>query len=634
MSIAHSPARVSGNRHVEFRHPISTFQKANPSTSFGDLPQPLEAANKVSAGYIETLHIGLQSFLTALSQKCLTAYSVYHYYNLKSREMSLHPHQIPTSVKKLKLILQPLDEVKESEGYKALQSELDVEMDTIHRKLTEKYVKPLDTMNSKAHLKRFQLAVCHLLRNATKGFMAQLDIKNYDVDTAVIDFLAQAPMDLFSSSLPKDLPSILWLYKEAHDEIAQLPFPSNSDGNIRDIITHINNNTQPTPVDTVSIRPQAGTDRQAPSPSIASTLTGSDEPPNANDNANTEAPSNLSNHTPRTQRLSLTEPVADSEGTRQRITPGTATQSLQLDGSTPLPPYPSVEETTRPEGSPPEAANGILGTPFTPAATLLNRFSYSPLPGENEGEVNPEDPTPQNNFTSQELSEKDLESITMAVEQDKLRKMIHKLYIYTVQLPIKEFHSIINQRDELQRIKRITTPALQSCLTTKVAATIQAERPADRPVLAGLIREETEKTTASLRQQLKSATDQLDYVRKQQALILSNTHINNSKQRSRKHSKNSMSGNNNEVQAGSTGNGTLTVAAATSTSAPSSASTVSLQSLPQPHSSGTRKRKQHPHSDPSRGLNSTVAVDNVTAARRRKNKKSWQRPKPQRNEQS
>ncbi len=39
--------------------------------------------------------------------------------NLRSRPI----HHIPTSIKKLKLTLQPLDEVKESEGVKALQSE-------------------------------------------------------------------------------------------------------------------------------------------------------------------------------------------------------------------------------------------------------------------------------------------------------------------------------------------------------------------------------------------------------------------------------------------------------------------------------------------------------------------------------
>lgn len=621
LSNIRSPAKEARTRRVEFQHPISTFQPASTSTTIsGDLPQPLEAANAVNAGYIATLHIGLQAFLTTLTQKCLTTYSVYHHHKVRTKELRSQSHKIPMSVKKLKLILQPLDEVKESEGYKALQTDLDIEMEALHRKLTDKYITPLDAMNSDAHLKRFHISVCQLLRNAAKVFIAQLDIKNYDADTAVIDLLAQSPVDLLSSPLPMDLYSLLWLYKEAHEELQNLPFPSTRDDKLEDIINNINNKKQPTPANETTTHPQMSDtvrvtrDGQSPSSSITGTL----------DSNGIMTPGEEPVIEPSTQT---------DEGQLMQITPGTDTQSARSESHLTLPPLPNVELIgRRPEGPPPPQPAGIRGTSFTPASALLNRFSQSPFNSDDESRRDPYD-SPTHNFTSQELSEMDLESITIAVEHNKLRKMILKLYTHTVKLPIDEFHSTITRRDELKRIRKITTPTMQTCLSTRVVATIQSERPADRPVLAGLIREETEKTTALLRQQLKSATDQLEHVRQQQERINEHyTHTSHSKQQSRQQ-KNFKGGNNKKKQSGSTGNGISTVAATTSTSAPKQALSVSPSQHPKPQAnSGWGRNRQRPTQ--ATGPSSVEAVDNATAARKRKGNKSWQRSKSQRNEQN
>ena len=224
-----------------------TFPKASPppTNNSGDLllPQPLEFANTIAAGYIATLHTELQSFLTTLAEECLLTYAVYH----NNKETILNTaHKIPTSLRNVKLVLQPLPKVNESEGFKALQSKLDIEIGTFHQKLLDKYIKPLDTMNSDALLKRFHIAVCQLLRSATKGFIAQLDIRNYDADMAMVDLLALSPADLLlSHPLPEDLESLLRLYKEAHDDITILPVPTHDrdDYMIRDIINNININT-------------------------------------------------------------------------------------------------------------------------------------------------------------------------------------------------------------------------------------------------------------------------------------------------------------------------------------------------------------------------------------------------------
>jgi hypothetical protein len=141
---------------------------------------------------------------------------------VKTKDLILHPLKIPPSVKALKLILQPLDELRESEGYQALQSDLNCEMELLHRKLVEKYVKPLNLMNSDAYLKRVHLAICALLRNASKAFIAQLNLINYSADEALIDLLASTPKDILTFPLPLDAASFLTLYKEANEDITQL----------------------------------------------------------------------------------------------------------------------------------------------------------------------------------------------------------------------------------------------------------------------------------------------------------------------------------------------------------------------------------------------------------------------------
>lgn len=191
---------------------------------------------------------------------------------------------------------------------------------------------------------------------------------------------------------------------EDHDEIVQLLFPSNgNDKIIQDIINYTNNKKQPTLIDIVDTQPQTkniaqvGTDGQSPPPSIIDTL-GSAENPNPNDNSNKEAPSHWD------KRI------------HQRITPGTATQSTQLDGQPLLPPYQSVKETSRPNGPPPALAiYGIHGTAFTSKATLVNRFSYSTLWDGEATSVG----LPSHNFTSQEWSKMDLELTWAWMEKAK-----------------------------------------------------------------------------------------------------------------------------------------------------------------------------------------------------------------------
>ena len=87
-----------------------------------ELLTPLSAATAIASCYIATLHIGLTTFLNAIMDQCLKAYLVYFHTSAKHNEMRLSPTHVPSSIKRIKLTLQPLDEVKESKDYRALQT--------------------------------------------------------------------------------------------------------------------------------------------------------------------------------------------------------------------------------------------------------------------------------------------------------------------------------------------------------------------------------------------------------------------------------------------------------------------------------------------------------------------------------
>lgn len=677
LSNLRQPAKESGTRRVGFQHPISTSQTAShPTNTTADLPLPLEAAKLVSAGHITTLHIGLQSFLLSLTQSCLAAYSTYHNHNVKTKDLILHPLKIPPSVKALKLILQPLDELRESEGYQALQSDLNCEMELLHRKLVDKYIKPLNLMNSDAYLKRVQLAICALLRNASKAFIAQLNIINYSADEALIDLLASTPTDILTFPLPLDATSFLTLYKEANEDITQLPLPTEKNNpELEDIISKINSGhtiLPPPPADREAQMPNPNTlrvnrDGQSPSSSITTNSQNGDPPQatglsiltstTSTTPSNRTTPHQSMDHnatavTPGTAPppLRVIQSPYAMRTNRQLITPGTETSVIT---ETTLPP--TTEATATHPGGHPPPFTGIRGTDFVPATsvmatqltqTLLDNLeqSCSPIP---RNESTPPDPNVSPNFSSQpELSELDLESITITTKKYELLMMLRKLYKQSIQLPIQEFHSTVTTREELQRIRQITTPILQNNLSAKVASKIQAERPADRPVLVGLIREENEKSLASLRQQLKSTADRLELMQQQQTHN-SNTNIHHSQQiRTHRSTKNSRGGNTNKGRTGRQGASTVVAESLpsnpmSSTPSPSPPDQTwgrkrtfvgqsSTPSTTPPDQTWGRKRPFVGQSKPNE-QNSTTAENNDSSTHRRRNNKQWKRSKRHQN---
>jgi hypothetical protein len=588
-----------------------------------------------------TLHSGLTTFLSTLSRASLTAYSEYHQNTLKNREANLTPHHIPTSVKKLKLVLQPLDELKGSEGFKALQDELDADLAIFHRKLTDKFVTPLNKMNENAYLKRFHISIYQYLRKATQGFIAQLDICNYSEDQAVVDFLTTAsPTDLALPPRPLDLKQHLQLYKEANSEVSILPLPTKRDTNIDNIINGINNTTREQQTVNQLPPPVEGINTTVGSP--ASSLSGTNS---GNQNALAQQV-NTEDFAIRTPRNGVV-PIADTDHLSTHTITNTNTNINNIitphSGSAMSLP-PNLGQLTRPIDPPPRSMltqqdltphAGIRGTEFQTAATALaqNLENLSPLRDTNETENQANNGNCTEILTQHDhdeaLLELDLASITNDANQAKLIPMIQQLLLNTIKLPITEYHSSLVRRDELIRIRRITTSSLKSSLTSKVASKIQAERPADRPVLAGLIREESEKNTLDLRRQLKSATDQLEHVRQQQSSILNQLNLKRAPDTHRQHSNNSKKrgGSNkkhkNNTWSRSVDNDDSTVAAET-------LPTTQNSTVPPPQSQQNNRQQQQwgrprPHPSQLSAGDSHTAADNATAAARRsKNKKRTQ----------
>ena len=139
--------------------------------------------------------------------------------------MCLNIAHVPSSIKRIKLTLQPLEEVKASEDYKALHTRLAVETETLHRKWAHDYAHVVDSWNCKALFQRFHTQVCRLLHKAAAGFIAQLGVQNYTASEAIIDFIGTKSNTALQPPLPLDRTNLLQIYKDANN-ILLLPKPT------------------------------------------------------------------------------------------------------------------------------------------------------------------------------------------------------------------------------------------------------------------------------------------------------------------------------------------------------------------------------------------------------------------------
>ena len=221
------------------------FNKASPSNEVTEkaIPPtggktPLEAAMAAANTYVETLHKKLQPFLTDLIRQVLKDMSAFHYKNEKLEEMVATPEYVPAVCRTVGMKLQAVSEVTKSTGFKALEDELAEAIEATRREWATRFVLPVFDMNVKALRRRFQLSLCRLLSSAAKGFIAQVGTEGYDATVAIMDLFAMHGDEVIASLnvTPREF---LTLLKETTGATI-IPSPSVGQHSLSELLHQVN----------------------------------------------------------------------------------------------------------------------------------------------------------------------------------------------------------------------------------------------------------------------------------------------------------------------------------------------------------------------------------------------------------
>ncbi len=121
---------------------------------------PLKAALVLKAILIESLSIASRPFLTPLAKSALRKFATFFFAEEKARGKKSDPTYLPSSVKKLVIILQAMLEVQESQGFKTLHNKLTVDLEKFHNMITKEYVLKVSNSNVAANKTRYHVAIC------------------------------------------------------------------------------------------------------------------------------------------------------------------------------------------------------------------------------------------------------------------------------------------------------------------------------------------------------------------------------------------------------------------------------------------------------------------------------------------
>jgi hypothetical protein len=114
--------------------------------------------------------------------------------------------------------------------------------------------------------------------------------------------------------------------------------------------------------------------------------------------------------------------------------------------------------------------------------------------------------------------------VNLLFTQQTIITLLFDLITNTIIHPVATYNLTITHQEELLRIKRVTTSSTLTLAAGKVAAKLQTEKPTERPVLSGLIQEETTRSTAGLSRRVQSAFDQINQNKKQLKMLITARH--------------------------------------------------------------------------------------------------------------
>jgi hypothetical protein len=153
---------------------------------------PLKAPLVLKANFIELLPIASHPFLTPLAKSALRKFATFFYAEEKGKETKSDPTYLPSSVKKLGIVLQVKPEVQESQGFKTLHNELTADLEKFCHVITKEYLLKVSNLNVAAKKMQYHVAVCKWMQGlAHQAFTAQQGVKNYTKDVAIIDLITK-----------------------------------------------------------------------------------------------------------------------------------------------------------------------------------------------------------------------------------------------------------------------------------------------------------------------------------------------------------------------------------------------------------------------------------------------------------
>lgn len=570
-------SNTSSNVHLSRTERRVTFARtasiSSPIEVVDHYPSPLEAAITLSRKYIETLHSGVTTFLTFLTEQCLKEYSEFFQSTMKTqRGSNLGTAPIPTSIKRIRLTLQPMEEVKESEGYKALHARLVAETEILHRRWTDTYATVVDKWNCDARLRRYQKSVCVLLRNAAVAFIAQLGLQDNPEDEIVMNLFATSGVSILSTSPPMDLKSLLRLYKETH-KLANLPVPT-ARGITSNIFTIIDEINQGTCTDSTNNALQVTADTTPANNNVEETTTPEAvtpiirRPHISSETINTDTPSSRVHGnaiTPSTLGQSLLDNTIETIDTPVPIaTTVNATTNSPMPTTLEHVPIANRGRNTRfthyvncattlPTSTPEHMVNPPrdpsnyfhLSSPATTDTTnTVDSNADETVEVDDSSDSVGLFYTQNDRDLDQSLAEIDLTAITIQADKEKIQSMIHNLMTNALKNPINEYNACVTHRIESDRIREVTTRLPMESLAVKVAAKIHSELPANHTILKGLVREESQNEIRDLKRKLQSISDKFD-TNDKKLKELKKTHgeSTTSKPKNSRQSKNGKSGN-------------------------------------------------------------------------------------------
>jgi len=468
-------------RRVQFEETTSTATKPSPPSTVDKQPTALEAATAEATAFVVTLHPALQSHATYLIKQLLTKYSAYFYKLKNNSKTSTDPSYVSRSVTdNVKLTLQAVPEVSESEDFKTLNAALAEEISSFHRRLTTAYVLEVNRMNCNALHKRFHVEYAKLLPSMARGFIAEQGIENYSGHQAVVDSVATDPDEVLNV-LKCDLRSFFRTYKEAN-EIAVLPTPAVKEDNVLAIINEING---PPPAEARDSQQQQQTSTATEQAGAAGTTTASTS---ATANSREDIATTLLNGVSEQELLNnnnISTPSAQQQQPPRGRGRGTLNSSSSASSGGPSPLQPRIIEPSpdQPNNTESTAAGSTSGT---------------------QDEVMEDADTSSTSRTNPFIT-----GGTKLVIEDLLSAVK-----YGITRPIEKFTEHDKKVDIASRIKRATKPPALNDAAARITAAVQRERPQAPTVLRGLIQEESAKTTTELKRRLQSVEAQLDNEKK------------------------------------------------------------------------------------------------------------------------